>query len=123
MRSYLNTRGCRIGVALTTFIFWLVVVPSTDAAAAGTDGAELVQQRRCYGCHQLTETLLGPSYQAISMRHRGRSEVMVEVLANKIIVGGSGNWGIVPMVPNEHVSLEEARVMARWILNLESDKP
>ena len=43
----------------------------------------------------------------------------VEVLAQKIIIGGAGNWGVVPMVPNEHVSLEEARTISRWILDLQ----
>ncbi len=36
----------------------------------------------------------------------------------KIIVGGTGNWGVVPMVPNEHVSIDEARAISRWILDL-----
>jgi cytochrome c len=66
----------------------------------------------------MNENLLGPSYQAIATRHALRKEVMVEVLAEKIIVGGAGNWGVVPMVPNEQVSLDEARTIARWILNI-----
>jgi cytochrome c len=44
---------------------------------------------------------------------------IVEVLAQKIISGGAGNWGVVPMVPNEQVTIEQARAMARWILELE----
>ena len=43
---------------------------------------------------------------------------MLEVLARKIVHGGGGNWGLVPMVPNEHVTLEDARAMAAWILAL-----
>ena len=97
----------------------LPFLPS-NLPAADPDGSELVQQRRCYGCHALTENLLGPSYQAISTRHGARKDVMVEILARKILVGGAGNWGVVPMVPNEHVSPDEARIMARWILNLEN---
>jgi cytochrome c551/c552 len=42
---------------------------------------------------------------------------MAEVLAQKIISGGGGNWGLVPMVPAPHVTLEEARLMAGWILD------
>ena len=34
--------------------------------------------------------------------------------------GGAGNWGDIPMIPNERVTLEEARALARWILSLES---
>ena len=45
--------------------------------------------------------------------------VIVAVLARKIIVGGAGNWAAVPMVPSEHVTPEEARVIAAWILDLQ----
>jgi cytochrome c len=44
---------------------------------------------------------------------------MVDVLAEKIILGGGGNWGFVPMVPNEHVTEADARRIALWILGLE----
>lgn len=89
---------------------------AAEARADANDMAALLEDRACYACHALTETLIGPSYQAIAELHRSRKEVMVEVLARKIIVGGAGTWGLVPMVPNEHVSEEEARAMAEWIL-------
>jgi len=85
--------------------------------AADADGARLVQERRCYPCHSQTETLLGPSYTAIAERHAKSKDAMIEVMAEKIIVGGAGNWGVVPMVPNEQVSREEARIIAQWILD------
>ena len=75
----------------------------------------LVERDR-YGCHSLTEPLIGPPYQAIANLHAGNQEAMVEVLARKVIYGGAGTWGVVPMVPNEHVSEDEARGMVRWIL-------
>lgn len=99
---------------VTGFIF------STQAGAADLDGANLTQERRCYACHDITDYLLGPPYTAIAVRHAERKDILVEVLAEKIIVGGAGNWGVVPMVPNEHVSMDEARAIAKWILNLES---
>ena len=83
------------------------------------DGATLVETKRCVACHDQTRTLLGPSYTAIAARHAANKELMVEVLAQKIIIGGAGNWGVVPMVPNEHVSLEESRAISRWILGLQ----
>lgn len=82
-------------------------------------GEALAEEKRCVACHDLTKTLLGPSYMAIAARHAANRDLMVDVLAYKIIVGGAGNWGVVPMVPNEHVSLEEARAISRWILNLQ----
>lgn len=91
------------------------------AQAADMDGAKLVQARRCYPCHNMTQTLIGPPYKAIASRHAKHKDIMVDVLAEKIIVGGGGDWGVVPMVPNEQVSRKEARVIAKWILD-QADK-
>lgn len=93
----------------------VVVLPSF-CCAAEENGEKLVEQARCYMCHRMQETLLGPPFTAIALRHSENREVMEEVLALKIIKGGGGNWGLVPMVPNQWVSVEEARIMARWIL-------
>jgi cytochrome c len=95
----------------------LSLISATAYAAAG-DGAKLVQERHCYGCHHINNALLGPSYTAIAARHRARKDIMVEALAYKIIHGGAGSWGVVPMVPNEQVSEAEAKTIARWILEL-----
>lgn len=35
-----------------------------------------------------------------------------------IVAGGGGNRGLTPMVPNQRVSLEDARLMAEWVLSL-----
>jgi cytochrome c len=86
-------------------------------AAPARDGAALVRTMRCYGCHDLQDPLLGPPYKTIAARYRSDRETMIDVLASKIVLGGGGNWGVVPMVPNEQVSREQARTIARWILD------
>ena len=88
------------------------------ALAGADDGEALARAKRCIACHDTDKPLIGPPYRAIAARHAANSDVMVDVLAQKIIVGGAGNWGVVPMVPNEHVSLDEARAISRWILSL-----
>lgn len=95
----------------------ILSAPVLDAEQA--DGEALAAAKRCVACHDRSKTLLGPPYLAIAARHAANKDIMVEVLAQKIIVGGAGNWGIVPMVPNEHVTLDEARVISRWILDLQ----
>lgn len=104
-----------------TILAALLSFPMPQAQAADMDGAKLVQARRCYPCHNMTQTLIGPPYKAIALRHAEHKDIMVDVLAQKIIVGGAGNWGVVPMVPNEQVSRKEARIIARWILE-QADK-
>ena len=99
---------------LASFLFAAV-----SASAQGPDGAQLAAGKRCNACHDMERVLLGPPYRAIAARHASEREVMTEVLARKIVHGGGGNWGVVPMVPNEHVSLEEALAISSWILSLE----
>jgi cytochrome c len=94
-----------------------VLTFSLSSSAFAADVTALMTQKRCDACHDLKATRIGPPFVAIALRHRADKENMVEVLARKIVLGGGGNWGVVPMVPNEHVSLDEARAMARWILD------
>jgi cytochrome c len=84
--------------------------------AATLDGKKLFEEKRCYICHESNTMSLGPPLIAIAARHAPRKDIMNEILARKIIYGGGGNWGVVPMVPNQWVSIEEARVLADWIL-------
>lgn len=85
-------------------------------ASASDDAAALLTAKRCNACHEMNAMLIGPPYVAIAARHAAQKDAMVEVLARKIVLGGGGNWGVVPMVPNEHVTLDQARAMAQWIL-------
>lgn len=109
----------KTGRILFTAIAGLVLAGLLPVSAnAQVTGEKLVEAARCYACHQMRETLLGPPYVAIAARHAQNRGVMREVLARKIVHGGGGNWGQVPMVPNQWVTLEEARIMADWILDL-----
>jgi len=92
-------------------------------AAATTDGARLFEEKRCYICHEVGTMSLGPPLRAIAVRHAAQRAAMVEPLARKIVHGGGGAWGVVPMVPNQWVSLDEARVLAEWILSQSDASP
>jgi cytochrome c len=98
----------------------VIVTANTLSAAlvhaAEPDGAKLAQDMKCYACHAPERALIGPPYKAIAARHKAEQALMVDVLARKIVRGGGGNWGVVPMVPNEHVSEDNAKALARWIL-------
>jgi len=105
-------------VAAGLLLACVVLGAGVTASAQAPDGEALAGTKRCYACHDTDNVLLGPSYRAIAARHARERNVMTEVLAQKIIHGGAGNWGVVPMVPNEHVSLSEARAISEWILGL-----
>jgi cytochrome c len=108
-------------VAAVTAGFALAALAPISAVAqrgAAPDGARLVEEARCIACHQMNDVLLGPPWAAIAARHAARKDIMTDVLALKIVQGGGGNWGLVPMVPNQQVSIDEARAMSAWILSL-----
>jgi cytochrome c len=79
-------------------------------------GPELADRHRCNACHEMEKPLIGPPFRLIGARYQNDADAMTEVLARKIQLGGGGNWGVVPMVPNEHVGDADARALASWIL-------
>ncbi len=78
-------------------------------------GDQIIQTLDCSGCHAVNEKMIGPSYQQIADKY---SEKDTELLASKIIEGGSGVWGGVPMSPHPQVSKEDAKKMVQYILSL-----
>lgn len=82
----------------------------------------LAVQQHCDECHSVREVNVGPPFRAVAMRYAEERDAATERLAYKIINGGAGNWGTIPMVPNERISLEDARAIARWILSLQDTK-
>ena len=94
-----------------------------SSVAAQADGASpklsaLALQKHCDECHAVNAARIGPPFLAIAARHRAEGATAIEPLAQKIIHGGAGNWGNVPMIPNERVTPKEARALVRWILSL-----
>ena len=95
------------------YLLWCAVL--TTPALAQESPEALIATKRCNACHEMSAPSLGPPWQAIAARH-ARKQLMGQVLTHKIVEGGGGNWGNVPMVPNQRVSYEEAGRMAAWIL-------
>jgi cytochrome c len=88
------------------------------AAGSRANLSDLALQKHCDECHAVDATRIGPPFVAVAARHRAEGATAIEPLAQKIIHGGAGNWGNIPMIPNERVTLEEARALVRWILSL-----
>jgi cytochrome c len=78
----------------------------------------LAARQHCDECHAVKEARIGPPFLAVATRYAADGDAAVNRLALKIINGGAGNWGTIPMVANERISMEDARAIARWILAL-----
>ena len=86
----------------------------TVAAPAMADLA-LATSKNCMACHAVDKKLVGPSYKDVAAKYAGQKDA-VDKLAVKIIKGGSGVWGPVPMPPNAQVSEADAKKLAAWVM-------
>lgn len=106
-----STQRCALAV--------ISAVPALALAAEPGQGlSPLAAKQHCDECHAVQEVRIGPSFLAVALRYSVEGSAAEERLARKIINGGAGNWGNIPMVANERVSLEDARAIAHWILSL-----
>lgn len=86
----------------------------SEPAPSHLSGNQIMETLDCSGCHSVNERMIGPSYQEIAGKY---SEKDTELLASKIIEGGSGVWGSVPMAAHPQVSKEDAKKMVEYILS------
>lgn len=87
-----------------------------DSAAAGKhEGLALIEGADCLTCHKVDSKLVGPSYQEVADKY---TDADADMLAQKIIDGGVGVWGQVPMTPHAGMSKDNAKKMVEYILTL-----
>jgi cytochrome c len=103
---------------------WVVAAGllAAGAAQAQTTGLDLAKNKACMACHQVEAKRVGPPLASVAERYAGQGPAMVDYLAGKIRGGGRGAWGAVPMPAQTHVSPEDARLLAEWILSLAPPK-
>ncbi len=94
----------------------------TEQAPAGPSadeekGIELIAGSDCLTCHKVNEKSIGPSYQEVAAKYKA-DDATIALLAGKIIQGGSGVWGQVPMTPHPQLSEDDAKTMVKYILSL-----
>ena len=77
----------------------------------------LATSKNCMACHAVDKKMVGPSYKDVAAKYSGQSDA-VNKLAAKIVKGGSGVWGPVPMPANNQISEADAQKLAQWVLSL-----
>lgn len=75
----------------------------------------LATSKNCMACHAVDKKLVGPSYKDVAAKYAGQKDA-VDKLAGKILKGGSGVWGPVPMPANAQVTEADAKKLAAWVL-------
>lgn len=77
----------------------------------------LATAKNCMACHAVDKKLVGPSYKDVAKKYAGDAKA-VDMLAGKIVKGGSGVWGAIPMPANPQVTDADAKKLAAWILGM-----
>ena len=93
---------------------WLLLAAAHAAPAYAQ--ADLAQKKNCMACHAVDKKLVGPAYKDVAAKYAGQSDAE-DKLAQKVIKGGTGVWGQIPMPPNPQVSEAEAKQLVKWVLS------
>ena len=80
-------------------------------------GLEKIKASDCQSCHMVERKIVGPSYAEVAAKYESTEE-NINMLAEKVIKGGVGNWGEVPMPAHPGLSEEDARDMVKYVLLL-----
>lgn len=80
-------------------------------------GEKLIAKSDCIGCHKIDKKLIGPSYLDIANKYPSNDK-NISYLSDKIIKGGSGVWGAIPMAAHSTIKKEDAKKMVKYILAL-----
>lgn len=79
----------------------------------------IIANSDCRTCHLIDEKSQGPAWREVANKYAGQ-DTAVRYLADKIIAGGSGVWGTIPMAPHPTMSREDAETLAQYVLLLKS---
>jgi cytochrome c len=89
---------------------------SALASNAAMANADLAKAKNCMACHAVANKVVGPSFKDVAAKYAGQKDAE-DKLTQKVLKGGSGVWGAVPMPANAQVSEAEARTLVKWVLS------
>jgi cytochrome c len=95
---------------------FLIMAAMTSLAAPAMADEALAKSKNCMACHAVDKKLVGPAYKDVAKKYAGDAKA-VDALSTKIMKGGSGVWGAIPMPGNPQVSEAEAKKLAAWVLS------
>lgn len=75
----------------------------------------LARKNDCFGCHSVTNKLVGPAFKDVAAKYAGQDGAL-EQLQNSIRNGSIGKWGEVPMPPHPKISAADLKKLATWMM-------
>src|SRR4051794_2396927 len=94
----------------------VLVLAAAAAVTPAMADLALATSKNCMACHAIDKKLVGPAYKDVAAKYAS-DKTAADKLAAKIMKGGSGVWGPVPMPANPQVNEAEAKKLAAWVLS------
>ena len=76
----------------------------------------LATSKNCMACHAADKKLVGPAFKDVAAKYKN-DKTAVDKLAAKVMAGGGGVWGVVPMPANPQVNEADAKKLVAWVLS------
>lgn len=90
---------------------------ATTPTVQNEKGLELIGSSDCITCHEIDKKKIGPAYTDVAAKYEN-TEAVIDTLVSKVIKGGQGNWGTIPMTPHPTLPEADAREMVKYIMSL-----
>lgn len=85
------------------------------SSVSSSKGASIIASLDCSGCHKDHEKLVGPAFADVAKKY---TVADLDMLADKIIKGGAGHWGDIPMSAHASLSKADAEEIAKYVLSI-----
>ena len=99
---------------MKSIIVALLAVAGVAVAGHAAADEALAKAKNCMSCHAVDKKVVGPAYKEVAAKYKGKGQEAA--LAEKVIKGGKGAWGEIPMPPN-NVTPDEAKKLVAWVLS------
>jgi len=99
-----------------TAVAFAAMAAASPVTAADEAGEKLAKDKGCTACHANDKKLVGPAYKEVAKKYKGDAGAAAK-LAEKVVKGGQGVWGPIPMPPNK-VTDDEAKKLVAYVLSL-----
>jgi cytochrome c len=76
----------------------------------------LATSKNCMACHAIDKKVVGPAFKDVAAKYANDKTAEAK-LAAKVMKGGAGVWGPVPMPANAQVNEAEAKKLVHWVLS------
>lgn len=106
---------CRLVKIIFYFLLLFFNLQTTHAANNDQQALALAKQNACLGCHAINKKIVGPSFEAVALKYKNDPSAQT-FLKNRILKGGAGSWGVVPMPANAKLSDADLSLLTSWIL-------